>query len=426
MDPAAAHPPQQSDDDRAQRAITLLEEQQLAHEFDSMSRRTRKRRLVLFFGRATFSDNTKYLFLKSLERERNYEVLWCSFEADLVQSLTSRGLPCVQLAQNIDRSIDLLMHAAVAVFCVNPNESLKGSYSLNACLAGAKKLQLWHGVSVKHLLLRLIPHLGVRELSFRRAFYMASQADHVLSTASTFDAFWRECFGCRQLVRAGLPRNELLVRPPTGLEMLGAEVNPEIDEGLSSGRKNVLVVPTWQRGHQTYVNDPDFFTKVMVFGRTQKVNFFFKMHPTYYVQNMDTRKKAEGFYLLSPGTDLYPLMNRFDALLTDYSSIMFDFLLTRKPVLSLDLAKDEHQRFEPDFSLVPDVDFRHKFTRDDFEKKLNTALYDDHRAPQREEMIGKIFETDPALACDQLLNLVDRLVESAVAGDDYTVDHCGA
>ncbi len=415
--------PQLTAAERTQRAITQLEEQQLAHELESMSRRTAKRRLVLFFGRATFSDNTKYLYLQDVAREKNHEVIWCGFDEALIAMLSANGLPCVNLSLNIDRSIDLLMHAAVAVFCVNPNESLKGSYSLNACLAGARKLQLWHGVSVKHLLLRLVPHLGVRELAIRRAFYMASQADHVLSTASTFDRFWREVFGCRQLVRAGFPRNEVLVRPPSALELLGADVSAEVEAGLSSGRRNVLVVPTWQRGHQTYLNDSEFFAKVMSFGKKQKVNFFFKMHPTYFSQNIDTTKKAEGFYLLNPGTDTYPLLHRFDLLLTDYSSIMFDFLLTGKPVLSLDLARDEHQRFEPDFSLVPELGFRHKFTRDDFESKLRQALYEDDLRPQRDEMVARIFETDPARASEQLLRLIDRLVETAVA-DDYTVDHC--
>jgi CDP-glycerol glycerophosphotransferase len=47
--------------------------------------------------------------------------------------------------------------------------------------------------------------------------------------------------------------------------------------------------------------------------------------------------KAEGLYLLDPGTDVYPWLNRFDALVTDYSSIMFDFLLTGRPVLRLRL-----------------------------------------------------------------------------------------
>lgn len=424
MHPAAAQPPKPGNAERMQKSLTQLEEQQLAAEFTSMSLRARKRRVVLFFGRPTFSDNTKYLYLSSLARQKNYEALWCSFDAELIQSLTAQGLPAVNLAQDIDHSIDLLMHAAVAVFCINPNESLKGAYSLNGCLAGACKLQLWHGVSVKHLLLRLIPHLGLREMAIRRAFYMGSQADRMLSTASVFDEFWRDCFGCRHLLRAGMPRNEVLVRPPVPMEMLGAEINPEIEAGLSMGRANVLVVPTWQRGQQTYLNDPEFFSKLLSLGRSLKVNFFLKMHPTYFQQDIDARKRAESFYLLNPGTDIYPLMSRFDALVTDYSSIMFDFLLTRKPVLTYDMDLGEHQPFEPDFSLVPDIDFRQRFDRQNFEQQLKLALFEDRRAPQRSEMAARIFETDPARACEQLLNVIDRLVEETVAKGEILVDLC--
>lgn len=409
--------------DRVQRSLTQLEEQRLSTEFASISRATKKRRLVLYFGRATFADNTKYLFLRDAARERNHEVLWCSFEAPLIQSLRAQGLPCVDMGVNIDHTIDLLLHAAVAVFCVNPGESLKGSYSLNGCLAGARKLQLWHGVSVKHLLLRLVPHLGLRELAIRRPFYMASQADYVLSTAATFDRFWRECFGSRKLVRAGFPRNEVIVRPAQPLELIGSELPPDIAAAMASGRKNVLVVPTWQRGQQTYLNDPEFYTKLMTIAKRAKINFFLKMHPTYFIQNVDTSRKADGFYMIGPGVDTYPFMGQFDLLLTDYSSIMFDFLLTGKPVLSLDLAPNEHQNFEPDFTLVPDVAFRHKFTRETFETQLQRALTDDELGPQRAEMVAKIFETDPTLASGQLLTLIDRLVDEAVA-DDFTVDHC--
>lgn len=410
--------------DRVQRSLTQLEEQRLSTEFESISMHTRKRRVVLYFGRATFADNTKYLYLRDAARERNHEVYWCSFDAPLVDSLRAAGLPCVNLADDIDHSIDLLLHAAVAVFCVNPAESLKGSFSLNGCLAGAKKLQLWHGVSVKHLLLRLIPHLGLRDLSIRRPFYMASQADLVLSTAATFDRFWRDCFGCRRLVRAGFPRNEVLLRDPLPHETIGSEIDADVEAALSSGRKNVLLVPTWQRGQNTYLNDPEFYTKLMAIAKRDKINFFFKMHPTYFIHNMDTKRKADGFYLLSPGVDVYPLMRRFDLLLTDYSSIMFDFLLTGKPVLSLDLGPDEHHRFEPDFSLVPDVAFRHTFTKADFEVKLRKALHDDDLGPKRAEMAGKIFETDPSRASEQLLTLIDRLVDEAVA-DDFTVEMPG-
>jgi hypothetical protein len=70
---------------------------------------------------------------------------------------------------------------------------------------------------------------------------------------------------------------------------------------------------------------------------------------------------------------------------------------------------------------VPDVDFRHKFVPDTLEQALTDALRCDKRLPQREEMVRRIFETAPETASEELLVLIDRLVEFAVA-DDYSVE----
>jgi hypothetical protein len=104
---------------------------------------------------------------------------------------------------------------------------------------------------------------------------------------------------------------------------------------------------------------------------------------------------------------------------------MFDFLHTGAPVLSLDLQRGDHQDFEPDWSLVPDVEFRHRFTADDFERQLRRALHEDTLQDRRAEMRGRILESDPLAASGGLLNLVDRLVVRSQQ-DDFTVDFCGA
>lgn len=412
--------------------VAALEEWQMSTHFTALSGRVKKRPLVLFFGRDTFADNSKYLYLQALAAPRGHEVLWCAFDADLVAQLQAAGLPVHALCQDINATLDLLLHAAVAVFCVNPNESLRGSVALNACLDGAAKLQLWHGVSVKHLLLMLIPHLGMREAGLRLPFEFASRADHVLSTASCFDAYWRRAFGCRSLVRAGFPRNEVMLREPRYEEMIGAEIPDAMAQRLAGGGKgggrNVLVVPTWQRGRPTWLTEEDCLRRLSVLARKERINFFVKMHPAYFVQmgghgGANTREAA-GLHLLHPGVDVYPWLRFFDALVTDYSSIMFDFLHTGAPVLSLDLQRGEHQDFEPDWSLVPDVDFRHRFTAGDFERQLRLALHDDRLQDRRAEMRGRIFETDPLAAGQGLLHLVDRLVARAME-DDFTVDFCG-
>lgn len=409
--------------------VAALEEWQMSTHFSALSGRVKKRPLVLFFGRDTFADNSKYLYLQALAAPRGYEVLWCAFDADLAAQLQAAGLPVHTLCQDIPATLDLLLHAAVAVFCVNPNESLRGSVALSACLDGAAKLQLWHGVSVKHLLLMLIPHLGVREAGLRLPFELASRADHVLSTASCFDAYWRRAFGCKSLVRAGFPRNEVMLREPRYEEMIGAEIPDAMAQRLGGsgkgGQKNVLVVPTWQRGQPTWLTEEDCLRRLSALGRKEHINFFVKMHPAYFAQMGAHTREAAGLHLLHPGVDVYPWLRFFDALVTDYSSLMFDFLHTGAPVLSLDLQRGEHQDFEPDWSLVPDVEFRHRFTADDFERQLRLALHEDALQERRAEMRRRIFESDPLAASGGLLNLVDRLV-ARTQQDDFTVDFCGA
>jgi len=402
-------------------ALTQFDQIRLSLDLSALSGRVKKRPVVLFFGRSTFSDNTKYLYLAALARERNYEVYWCTPHDALSGQLEEAGLPCLHLAPNIDLTIDTLLHAAVAVFCVNPSESLGGSPVLNACLDGATKLQLWHGVSVKRLSLQLIQFLGVRDLNLRQPWEFSSRSDHVLSTSSRLDGFWREVFGCRSMVRAGYPRNEVMRRPASADELIGARLDDETLRALESGKRpKLLMVPTWQRGQPTFLSEEPCLVRLLRHARARGFDLFIKEHPMRTNPAAATGKRAEGLYLLPGGLDAYPWLSRFDALITDYSSLMFDFMLTGKPVMRLDLAPGEHQNFEPDYSLIPPGEFAHVYTPDTLEKTIDAALGRDGMQAGREAMVAQLFETDPLAATDTLLALIGRWVDAATA-DDYTV-----
>lgn len=407
-------------DSTARSLLDKLDDHHLAGEFAALSRKVKKRPLVLFFGRSTFSDNSKYLFLRAAAQDRGYEVIWCTINAGLAEELRARGLACLKLDDDLDVTLDLLLHAAVTVFTLNLLESVGMSQPLLGCLAGSSKLQLWHGVSVKRLTLQLLSHLGARASEPRQYWLSSIQSDHVLSTASHFDAYWREVFGCRQLVRAGMPRNEVLLRPAGELELLGAGLPERAMRALESGRPAILVVPTWQRGKWTELTGAPFMTQVLGFAREHGANVFFKAHPTYFGHWQEKDREVDGLYLLDPGVDVYPWMNRFAALVTDYSSIMFDFLLTGRPVLTLDIAPGEHQSYEPDYSLVPEGEFRLPFTTPGLRPVLRRALEDDAGQAAREAYSRRVFESDPLTACDDLMQRVDQLVDQAVR-PDFTV-----
>lgn len=388
-----------------------------AVDFASLSTKTRKRPLVLFFGRSTFSDNSKYLYLRALAGARGYEVLWCAQDGPLAEQLAARGLPCLAMDKDPQRTLDTLLHAGVAVFTVNPFESVGLSPDRLACLAGAAKVQLWHGISVKHLNLQLLPHAGPQDAKLLPYWLANCGADHLLSTASHFDGFWRDAFGCRSLIRAGQPRNEVLVRPAEGHEWLGAELPDRARRALESGRPAVLVAPTWQRDKATELLESEFLARAVLFARQHRVEVFFKVHPTYAGHWSADTEPVEGLHLLDPGVDLYPWLSRFKALVTDYSSIAFDFLLTGRPVLTLDIDSQSHHRFEPDWSLLPPGRFSVPFRSGDFDACLSRALDSDTEASLRKDFAAQLFETDPSRACDALLQALDTLVEQSQARD---------
>ncbi|MBN8486616.1 MAG: CDP-glycerol glycerophosphotransferase family protein [Burkholderiales bacterium] len=397
--------------------LTRLDQQQLATDFAQLSRSVRKRPLVLFFGRNAFSDNSKYLYLRAVAASRGYEVHWATFDRTLTATLQGLGLPVIRLGADIDASIDTLLHAAVAIYTVNPIESLGQLAPLLGCLAGAKQLQLWHGISVKRLTLQLLPHLSARATELRQPWISSTGVDHVVSTAPAFDAYWREVFGCRHLVRAGLPRNEVILRQASDLEMVGARLPDAVLPLLQDSAPALLLMPTWQRGKPTPLTDPGFLRRAEAWGRAQGAHLFLKAHPSLIGRDCGLSGVGSHLHLLDTALDIYPWLFRFNALVTDYSSVMFDHLLSGHPVLTLDLADGQHQRFEPDYSLVPPGDYRYDFSAEGFEDVWLRALLDDPLRAARQAYAREIFASDPAQACDDLLRVVDRLVEQATAPD---------
>jgi CDP-glycerol glycerophosphotransferase len=97
-----------------------------------------KRPLVLFFGRATFADNTKYLYLAMLQAATGCDVLWCTQHKPLLAELTANGLPCHDLGGDPKKTCNILLEASVAVFCENPATALGLNSTFSGCLAGAQ------------------------------------------------------------------------------------------------------------------------------------------------------------------------------------------------------------------------------------------------------------------------------------------------
>ncbi|HDV8380291.1 TPA: CDP-glycerol glycerophosphotransferase family protein, partial [Citrobacter freundii] len=333
--------------------------------------------------------------------------IWCTWNEAVYDMLQKHHLPVHLLGKNNDETINLLLEAQIAIFCVNPHHSLHKNWSYFACLEGAKHIQLWHGISVKNLLLQLTPHFSMTIPDFGTSLAWASRADYVLSTAEILNPYWREVFGCDNIINASYPRNEVLLRKITPLELLGAKLDARTMKGLASKRKKIFIAPTWQRFDSTDLLSREMLTQILQYTSKNNIDVFIKTHP-YRAVNFDSNAlKINNFYFIDAETDVYPFLNKFDALITDYSSIMFDFLLTKKPVLTLDIAPGEHANFEPNYTLLPtSSNFRYKFTRDNIISMLHQALFKDEQAVDREQAVASLYPSDNVHACQKLESVI--------------------
>ena len=113
---------------------------------------------------------------------------------------------------------------------------------------------------------------------------------------------------------------------------------------LTRNKKLVLYAPTW-RGEVGKVDDiveqivqsiNDIVENIDV----DEYEFLVKVHPLVYkyIEGMD----FEGITLIPNWVDTNELLHYVDILVTDYSSIFFDFLVTDKPIIFYLYDKDEY------------------------------------------------------------------------------------
>ncbi|MGP4029165.1 bifunctional glycosyltransferase/CDP-glycerol:glycerophosphate glycerophosphotransferase [Actinomadura sp. 3N407] len=138
-----------------------------------------------------------------------------------------------------------------------------------------------------------------------------------------------------ELLRAGYPRNDPLVNGVDGDPELAAEVAALRDSlGLDDGRRAVLYAPTFATlpdGRPVGVLEPPIDPEV--FARELGEEFVLLVRP-HYLCRADLPPGARAVVRdAGAAPDVTPLLLLADALITDHSSIMFDFALLDRPIV---------------------------------------------------------------------------------------------
>lgn len=193
-------------------------------------------------------------------------------------------------------------------------------------------VNLWHGMPLKKIGL-----LSEKERDLKYNFFT-----YVLSTSKFFKPIMSKAFGCSesQVIIAGEPRNDALFK----------KVNISNYFDIKENNKKVIYMPTFRystdllidnSGSKDTVYEKLKDNKVLVKLNNELVGkniiLFIKPHPLDNFDELFIENLSNIFYITDEilnkrNITLYTFLGNMDALITDYSSVYFDYLLLNKPI----------------------------------------------------------------------------------------------
>lgn len=199
-------------------------------------------------------------------------------------------------------------------------------------------IQTWHGTPLKKLALDMeqidsVVSSSIEEYheQFRKN---TATWDYLISQNRFSTETFRRCFDFadKPIFEVGYPRNDILFRGNSKeyIEKIKKHYHIPLD------KKVILYAPTW-RDNEFYVQGCYKFVSPLDFKKAQKElgeDYVFLVKYHYLVSDKIDWSEYEGFvYSFNEKIDISRLYLISDMLITDYSSVMFDYSILKRPML---------------------------------------------------------------------------------------------
>jgi CDP-glycerol glycerophosphotransferase len=320
-----------------QKLDSKIERQRSVATLARASRLFPKSRTVVFVGRSYFGDNAKYAYLAFCKyaRDKNIAVHYLTDDEHQRELLLANGLPCLPCDPD-DWSLDdvnTLFRAKAVVLSDNFHPFAMKSPKAYGMLQGAKTIQLWHGIPIKkiglHYLLRA-DHVLLEELIASSGMF-----DVFVAPAVAARGDWAQMFAFRDFAAIGYPRTDVLFREPAGHDLLNTdgETIELFANARRAGKSAILYTPTYRDDEGSNWFDKAGIDKFAAHARDAGHVLAVNLHPFEQHALDKFRERYPDIHFVAASTDIYPVLRHVDVLVTDYSSLAFDYLLLDRPLV---------------------------------------------------------------------------------------------
>ncbi|MEB5650917.1 CDP-glycerol glycerophosphotransferase family protein [Mammaliicoccus sciuri] len=197
-------------------------------------------------------------------------------------------------------------------------------------------IQTWHGTPLKRLAndMKVVRMPGTTTANYKKNFYAeTSRWDYLVSpnrySTNIFKtAFWMDE---KRTWEIGYPRNDVLVNRSNDQEYIN-QIKKDLN--LPEGKKVIMYAPTWRDDEFVKKGQYLFDLKINLENLQKELGedyvILLRMH--YLIANALDLNGYEDFAIdVSNYSDISELYLISDALITDYSSVMFDFGILKRP-----------------------------------------------------------------------------------------------
>lgn len=285
-----------------------------------------------------FADNPRYLLEHVVAHHRGIEAVWIAHSGDAVAAARSAGYRAFRSG-----SVRGYWYTATAGLAVVSGTT----WDVNPYVRPPRVLNLWHGIPLKHIE-HDSPAVAARLRRRRRAaaifpFHADGRYSAVIASSGLEAQILSSAFRlpASRVHVTGAPRNDLLTH----------------DDGARPMRR-ILYAPTFR--------DHDDQRSVALVGRhSAAIEEFLRTHDLeLHVRlhaNSSRPPEAAGSRILwsselATSTDVAAVLAASDVVITDYSSIYLDFLLTGRPIVFLPHDRESYLTRERGFYFDYDDD----------------------------------------------------------------------
>lgn len=284
-----------------------------------------------------FADNPKYFFLYTANKKRgNIRAIWISRDKNIVKKLREEKYEAYY-----NLSLKGIYYALKAKYFITDTSS----FALNYWLSGrAKIINLWHGIPLKKIgydakkgkgsvcyhsrgIVKLLHKLNTPWLfeKYFRIIITSSNLENIFISALKSNK--------KNIAITGYPRNDIFFDWIKNCD-LGANKSILNDiKKYKEKNKILFYLPTFRdTGGNPFKEAKMDLHKFNQFLISHNLIFIAKFHPLSKINDFNA-DEYKNIVLLSSETDIYPILKFTDLLITDYSSVYFDFLLSEKPIL---------------------------------------------------------------------------------------------